>query len=261
MHKGLRYNAGKQRYDLLPQHAISGMVDVLTYGAQKYEPRNWEKGMAWSNVTASLKRHLAAFEMGEDYDQETGLLHTSHIMCNAAFLSEYYSIYPQGDDRSVFTVNSRNIGLDIDDVLSDFLEFYCDKFNLHIPEFWYFDHLMGERLNSLGEDFWLNIPVKNEPESLSFEPFCYVTSRRKSLYDVTRKWLDLNGYSNAPLFMAESPENKAEICKSIGVDIFIDDSYANYLAMHKAGVFCYLYTAEHNKRYNVGHRRLNKLNF
>ena len=261
MHKGLRYNAGKPRYDLLPQHAISGMVDVLTYGAQKYEPRNWEKGMAWSNVTASLKRHLAAFESGEDYDKETGLLHMSHIMCNASFLAEYYSIYPQGDDRVIRSINNDNIGLDIDDVLSDFVVYYCDKFNLEIPSFWNFDSLMHERLSSMNDDFWLNIPVKNKPETLSFEPHCYITSRHSGLCDVTRKWLDVNGFANAPLLFASSPENKAELAKKINVDIFVDDSYKNYVAMNKAGVFCYLYTAKHNERYDVGHRRLNKLIF
>lgn len=55
--KGLRYNSGKLRYDLVHPEAHEGMIKVLTYGAIKYEDRNWERGMAWSNVIASMKRH------------------------------------------------------------------------------------------------------------------------------------------------------------------------------------------------------------
>ena len=90
--RGLRFNKGKLRYDLLHYKAQEGIVKVLTKGAEKYAPRNWEKGMPWMEVMASMKRHIAAWESGEDYDPETGLLHVDHIQCNAHFLSAFYSI-------------------------------------------------------------------------------------------------------------------------------------------------------------------------
>ena len=99
METAKRYNEGKLRFDLIHPYANEQMVRVLTKGAEKYAPRNWEKGMLWSDVIASLKRHLHAIESGEDVDEETGELHIAHLACNAHFLTAYYKIYPQGDDR------------------------------------------------------------------------------------------------------------------------------------------------------------------
>jgi hypothetical protein len=65
---GLRFNQNKLRYDLVEPRAHRDMVKVLTYGAKKYFDRNWENGLSWTSVIASAKRHLAAIELGEDYD-------------------------------------------------------------------------------------------------------------------------------------------------------------------------------------------------
>ncbi len=109
-----RYNAGKPRYDLIPTFAQEQYAKALTMGANKYGEHNWRKGMPWSSVIASLERHLEAIKRGEDYDKESGLLHTAHIMCNAGFLSEYYKIYPQGDDRLHHYLSTPRVCLDAD---------------------------------------------------------------------------------------------------------------------------------------------------
>jgi hypothetical protein len=133
--KGLRFNEGKDRYDLIPQFAEKQYAKVLTAGSIKYSENNWKMGMRWSKVIASLKRHTAKIESGEDYDEETGILHSAHIMCNAAFLTEYYNIYPQGDDRQLKHATMPRIGLDIDDCLADFWGAYCDYFDVvHKPK-------------------------------------------------------------------------------------------------------------------------------
>ena len=95
----VRYNSGKLRHDLVPLNAQEEYVKVLTKGIEKYEERNWEKGMPWNWVIASLKRHLHAFEKGEDIDSESGCLHIAHVMCNAAFLAEYAYTHPELDNR------------------------------------------------------------------------------------------------------------------------------------------------------------------
>ena len=146
--KGLRFNAGKTRYDLVPAFAQEQYAKVLTKGAEKYAERNWENGMKWSKVTASLKRHLAAYEAGEDYDKETGLLHAAHIMCNAAFLTEYYKIYPQGDDRPHNYLRRAKIGLDIDEVLADWVGHWTKHHGLEVPETWNFDRNIKEKFIS-----------------------------------------------------------------------------------------------------------------
>lgn len=60
--KGLRFNDGKNRLDLVPTSLIEEVGKVLTFGASKYGDNNWRSPMSWSKCIASLKRHLVAFE-------------------------------------------------------------------------------------------------------------------------------------------------------------------------------------------------------
>ncbi len=96
---GLRYNQGKSRVDLMPGDARLALGDVFRVGAEKYAPRNWEKGMSWGSMIASMLRHTFAFMAGEDYDKETGLLHTQHIAWNAVALLTYQLRNIGIDDR------------------------------------------------------------------------------------------------------------------------------------------------------------------
>jgi hypothetical protein len=83
---GLRFNAGKRRFDLIPPDAMAALADLFTIGAQKYAERNWEKGMKYSNVIASLDRHWNDFKAGIERDPETGCLHITHVVWNAMAL-------------------------------------------------------------------------------------------------------------------------------------------------------------------------------
>ena len=118
--EGLRFNKGKLRYDLVEPRAHRDMVQVLTDGAIKYDARNWERGLSWTSVLSSLKRHIAAIESGEDYDPESGRLHIAHAACNVHFLNAFYYSFPQGDDRPKKYLNMPAIGLDIDGVIANF---------------------------------------------------------------------------------------------------------------------------------------------
>ncbi len=97
---GLRYNSGKLRYDLLPTDSTAELVKVLTYGANKYAARNWERGQKWSIPYASCLRHLQAWYAGEDNDPESGLSHLAHAACNIAFLLAYQA-------RGMFSLDDR----------------------------------------------------------------------------------------------------------------------------------------------------------
>lgn len=96
---GLRFDQGKTPYHLLPPELMHGVAEILAFGAQKYAPRNWEKGMDWSRVYSSLQRHLQAWWGGEDKDPETGMPHLWHVACNAAFLVAYEKRGVGNDDR------------------------------------------------------------------------------------------------------------------------------------------------------------------
>lgn len=98
----LRFNNGKLRYDLLDAYAIQELVRVFSKGAEKYEDGNWLKGgMKTSVMLASLKRHIAAFELGEDIDPETGCHHMAHAAWNALAVVTYSKYHPEDDDRII----------------------------------------------------------------------------------------------------------------------------------------------------------------
>ena len=96
--KAFRTNENKLRYDLCPAIAQREYAKVWTQGLEKYPERNWEKGFAFSVVIASAMRHLEAIRLGEMIDEESGLLHSAHLMANAAMLTEFYFTHPELND-------------------------------------------------------------------------------------------------------------------------------------------------------------------
>ena len=89
MPEGTKNDAEKLRFDLIPPEFERAIADILTYGAAKYEDRNWEKGMDWSRPYAALRRHLNAWQMGEIIDPESGRPHLVSVLANAMFLYIY----------------------------------------------------------------------------------------------------------------------------------------------------------------------------
>jgi len=96
--KPFRTNENKLRYDLCPAIAQREYAKVWTEGLKKYPARNWEKGFLFSEVIASAMRHLEAMRLGEMIDKESGLLHSAHLMANAAMLTEFYFTHPELND-------------------------------------------------------------------------------------------------------------------------------------------------------------------
>jgi len=248
----------KIRFDLDPTFAREQMAKVLTRGAEIHGAREWEDGRKWSEVIAALERHLIAFKDGKDYDQESGLLHIAHVMTQAAFLTEYYRIYPQGDDRRHRCLKTPKIGLDLDEVIVDWLESWCKKHGIKKPVyFWHFDNEMQQRFDEMKDDkdFWINIKPKVSPKDLPFEPHCYITSRSidKSW---TEEWLQKNGFTSVPLYSIGFGESKVEAAKLSGIEWFIDDSMSNFTQLNNAGICTFLMDCDHNKKYDVGYKRI-----
>jgi hypothetical protein len=97
--KGLRYNTGKAKWSLIDFPSLEPMVRVMEYGAGKYAPHNWKKGMSHTEIAECLMRHLFAYLNGEDTDPESGESHVGHIQCNAMFLQYNIKNHPELDDR------------------------------------------------------------------------------------------------------------------------------------------------------------------
>ena len=87
MTRGIKNDAGKLPMDLLDPEWLEGVAAVLQFGAEKYEPHNWRRGLEWSRFYAGIQRHLNAFAKGEEHDPETGLSHLHHASCGLMFLS------------------------------------------------------------------------------------------------------------------------------------------------------------------------------
>lgn len=97
--QGLRYNDGKLKWSYVHFESLEPMVRVLMFGAQKYEPFNWQKGLKKEEVLESAMRHLTRMIDGEIDDKESGLPHVGHLMCNAMFY-QYMVLRDENNEKS-----------------------------------------------------------------------------------------------------------------------------------------------------------------
>lgn len=93
MPEALRYNKGKPQLSLVieARYALEGAAEVLEFGMGKYDRSNWKNSFPKEQLIDSLMRHLCKFMDGEELDDETGLPHVDHLLCNAIFLSYHYN--------------------------------------------------------------------------------------------------------------------------------------------------------------------------
>lgn len=82
---------GKVRAGLMLEdfgNALMEVAKVSTFGAEKYAPRSWIK-VESERYKDALARHLLQFYTNEDsIDDESGLLHLSHLIWNCLALLE-----------------------------------------------------------------------------------------------------------------------------------------------------------------------------
>lgn len=85
--EGRKADENKLRYSLIPPVTLKGMAEILTFGAEKYAPNNWQLvPNAETRYLDALYRHLEAWRSGEIIDTESGFNHLKHVLCNASFL-------------------------------------------------------------------------------------------------------------------------------------------------------------------------------
>ena len=96
---GVKLDDGKLRFDLFPPAPLEQIAAVYTYGAGKYDDRNWEKGISWGRIFAAIMRHLWKYWRGEWLDPESKLPHLAHAGWGCITLLEYANTHRELDDR------------------------------------------------------------------------------------------------------------------------------------------------------------------
>lgn len=292
--KAKRYNKGKLRYELLPGLPLKHLVEVYTRGAHKYSvyedsegkqvlgmnipldqvgkytliedaSSNWCKGLSWMETLGAVQRHIEAFKRGEELDPELQTRHLANAAWGLFSLMEYEKTHPEMDDRPHLYLQGKRIALDLDEVLVNFTKGWGELYNEDIrPESWNYDVKMGERLESMKKEgtldsFYLNLESKISPNDIPFEPVLYLTSRPVDT-EITKQWLVKHKFPIKKIITVPVGQSKVAALKQENIDILIDDGFHNFVEANKAGILCLLLDAPHNRRYDVGYKRIKDFN-
>lgn len=87
------------RFELIPPRALEQVAVVYGVGADKYEDRNWERGVDWSLMFGAMMRHMWLWWAGETDDVESGLNHLAHAAFHVLGLMQLTETHPGLDDR------------------------------------------------------------------------------------------------------------------------------------------------------------------
>ena len=82
-------DAGKPRLSLVPRRMIWEVAKVREFGTQKYhDPENWRKVEPQRYRDAAYRHFMRYMDDPDGVDEESGLPHLSHLLCNLSFLCE-----------------------------------------------------------------------------------------------------------------------------------------------------------------------------
>lgn len=82
-------DAGKPRLTLVPRQMIWDIAEVREFGLKKYQdPDNWRTVSLERLRNAAYRHFLMYLDNPKGKDEESGLEHYKHLMCNLAFIAE-----------------------------------------------------------------------------------------------------------------------------------------------------------------------------
>ncbi|AUO78964.1 hypothetical protein [Salinibacter phage M8CC-19] len=285
--KGVKFDAGKPRLDLIPERTMFDVGHVFGHGADKYDRdedgnptteiyrNNWREGMRHGRVAGAALRHIFAWKQGEDFDPDSGLPHLAHAICSLMMLNEYAYIFPEGDDRAKNVRRPIRYILDIDGVLANFADAFrqlaveigaADDEELgREHRHWHFPFDASPVWDEVNEAFWLTLAPLITGDELEVEPTAYITSRPVESA-VSEAWLTRHRFPNRRVFTVNGPDGKVEAMRELR-DIYpnaqlvmVDDHYENFRKLRNAGFSCFLLDRPYNRKHKVGHFRLDSLN-
>lgn len=86
----MKFDQGKKDWTLIPWGPLEDVLEVLTHGAKKYKPYNWQKvGLeegGKARYTKALLRHVIDYSQGHEVDDDSGLPTLGHVVCCCLFL-------------------------------------------------------------------------------------------------------------------------------------------------------------------------------
>lgn len=90
------------RFDMIPSDVLWELAEHYGKGEEKYPSDenglpNWQRGYNWRLSTSALQRHLHAFLMGEDLDEETQSSHLIAVIWHATAL-RWFQLHDKGTD-------------------------------------------------------------------------------------------------------------------------------------------------------------------
>ncbi len=87
---GRKDDGGKDNWALVPWRALAAVVRVLTFGGNKYGNDNWQRvSNPRERYFAAAMRHLYAWRMGDQFDQDSEEPHLAHAACCLLFLLSF----------------------------------------------------------------------------------------------------------------------------------------------------------------------------
>ncbi len=213
------------------------------------------KTESWSCIISDIKEIILKIDLGEDTDVDGSSLFIK-LLSEVTKLSYLSMSYPLNDDRKFG--NNLKIGLDIDEVICDFIGGYAKRFNVNSnPSFWNYSYEMGKNLEELknDKDFWVNLP---KLRNIEFEPTLYCTSRSIPV-EWTMEWLEKNNFPTKPVITVDFGVSKLSNLKEAGIDIFVDDKIETFQELNSNGLCTYLMDSPLNKHFYAGYKRIYNL--
>lgn len=247
----------KKRFDLIPAKSLSGVAKVFAKGVEEgYAEEGWKKCNV-KHLLNKMKEKINEFEDMVDKDED-GLYNIDKVAAYAMMIHDTLATNPHMDNRFDQISATPRVALDVDDVVADFLGAYAERTGDTLNPYWAASYNMMENLDELAddEDFWVNLKVKHRP---NFEPVCYISSRSIPV-EFTQKFIQKAGLPCAPVFHVNWNTTKVNVLKENKIDILVDDKVENFLEATKAGIFCYLMDAPHNRHFDAKGRRIYDLN-
>lgn len=121
----------------------------------------------------------------------------------------------------------KKVALDIDDVLAGFYSGMCKRYGrpeLQIDiwdgkgaSFWVAYHCQEADRDEM---FWLQLDPVSNPEAITFDFECYITSSPEDMIGIRRLWLAIQGFPDKPVYYSE---DKLKTMRELDIDILVDD--------------------------------------